>query len=48
MGKHGAKHRDFSTERLLRFVNLLGRDVDIIIRSPKRHQRASIRVFAEA
>jgi predicted XRE-type DNA-binding protein len=39
---------DFSTDRLLRFINLLGRDVHIHIRPPPHRHRAAIRVVAEA
>jgi predicted XRE-type DNA-binding protein len=39
--------KDFSTDRLLRFINLLGRDVDIVIRSPENRRRTAIRVFAK-
>src|SRR5437879_5922400 len=37
----------FSTERLLRFLNVLGQDVHIVIR-PSRHQHAALRVVSEA
>lgn len=40
--------KDFSTDRLLHLINRLGRDICIFIRSPRRDQRAAIRVFAEA
>ena len=37
----------FSTERLLRFLNNLGRDVEIVIKAkPRSRQRATIRVIA--
>ena len=36
----------FSTERLLRFINTLGQDVEIVIR-PTRHEQASTRVVSE-
>ncbi len=36
----------FSTERLLRFVNALGQDVEIVIR-PARKKQASTRVVSE-
>jgi predicted XRE-type DNA-binding protein len=36
----------FSTERLLRFINTLGQDVEIVIR-PTRHHQASTRVVSE-
>jgi predicted XRE-type DNA-binding protein len=36
----------FSTERLLRFVNALGQDVEIVIR-PARKRQASTRVVSE-
>lgn len=36
----------FSTERLLRFVNALGQDVEIVIR-PARKKKASTRVVFE-
>jgi predicted XRE-type DNA-binding protein len=38
--------RRFSTERLLRFINLLGQDVDIVIR-PTREDTAATRVVSE-
>jgi len=38
---------DFSTDRLLRFINLLGRDVHIVIRPPEHRRQGSIRVVAE-
>ena len=35
----------FSTERLYRFLNALGRDVEIIVRpKPKSHERGTLRV----
>lgn len=37
----------FSTERLLRFLNTLGQDVDIVVR-PSRDDQASTRVVSEA
>ena len=40
--------KDFSTDRLLRFINLLGRDVHIIIRPAKDRQHTFVRVFIEA
>jgi predicted XRE-type DNA-binding protein len=36
----------FSTERLLRFINTLGQDVEIVIR-PTRNDHASTRVVSE-
>jgi predicted XRE-type DNA-binding protein len=42
---HG-RFKDFSTDRLLRFIKLLGRDVHIVIRPPEPHRRAAIRVLA--
>jgi predicted XRE-type DNA-binding protein len=37
----------FSTERLFRFLNALGRDVEILIRPiPKNAKKAHVRVFA--
>ena len=44
---HG-RLKDFSTDRLLRFINLLGRDVHIVIRPLEHRKHGSIRVFAEA
>src|SRR5205823_13581606 len=40
------KLEGFSTERLLRFINRLGQDVEIVIRPPRNGQ-ASTRVIAE-
>jgi predicted XRE-type DNA-binding protein len=40
--------KDFSTARLLRFINLLGRDVDIVIRPAQSRTGGAIRVCAEA
>jgi len=40
------KLEGFSTERLLRLINRLGQDVDIIIR-PTRSRRASTRVVSQ-
>ncbi len=33
------KLEDFSTERLLRFITLLGRDVEIVVKEPSRPVR---------
>ena len=38
---------DFSTDRLFRFINLLGRDVLIVIRPAGRRRHAGVRVVAE-
>ena len=38
----------FSTDRLLRFVNRLDQDVFIVIRPTQPHRRAAVRVVAEA
>jgi predicted XRE-type DNA-binding protein len=40
--------KTFSTDRLLRFITLLDRDVWIVIREPKRSGPAGMRVLAEA
>jgi predicted XRE-type DNA-binding protein len=40
--------KEFSTDRLLRFINLLGRDVHIHIGPPILRRAASIRVTADA
>jgi len=40
--------RDFSTDRLIRFITLLDRDVWIVIREPKKSSGAGVRVLAEA
>jgi predicted XRE-type DNA-binding protein len=40
--------KDFSTERLLHFLVLLGRDVVIDIRDPEDRKHPSMRVLAEA
>jgi predicted XRE-type DNA-binding protein len=42
------KLRDFSTERLMRFVIALDRDVVITIREPKDEKHPSVRVLVEA
>ena len=39
---------DFSTERLMRFVTALNRDVVITIRDPEETGHASVRVLVEA
>ena len=44
---HG-RLKDFSTERLMRFIVLLGRDVVIGIQEPKKRRRPSMRVLAGA
>ena len=36
--------RQFSVERLLRFLVALGQDVEIVIRAPHRHQTPSLHV----
>lgn len=38
--------KDFSTERLMRFVTALDRDIVIAIRHPQDHARATVRVLA--
>ena len=38
--------RDFSVDRLLRLLLALGRDVDIVIRKPKKHRPARLTVEA--
>jgi predicted XRE-type DNA-binding protein len=38
--------KGFSSDRLLRFITLLGRDIQIRIRPPKPGRRASIRICA--
>lgn len=40
--------KDFSTDRLFRFINLLDRDVLIVIRPTEPHHHAGVRVVAEA
>jgi predicted XRE-type DNA-binding protein len=40
--------REFSTERLMRFITQLDHDVVITVRSPQRHHRGGLRVLAEA
>ena len=40
--------KDFSTDRLFRFINLLGRDVLIVIRPAAPRHRAGVRVVGEA
>jgi predicted XRE-type DNA-binding protein len=41
------KIEGFSTERLFRFLNALGRDVEIVIRpKPKKAKKAQMRVLA--
>jgi predicted XRE-type DNA-binding protein len=40
--------KDFSTDRLLRFINHLGRDICIVIRPPGKGRAAGVRVMAEA
>jgi len=37
---------DFSTERLLRFVTLLGKDIEIVIKRPARSRAGRLRVVA--
>jgi predicted XRE-type DNA-binding protein len=39
--------KDFSMERLLRFLNLLGQDVELRVRNAKRNE-GSVRVYARA
>ena len=38
--------RDFSVDRLLRLLMTLGRDVNIVIRKPKKHRAARLTVEA--
>ncbi len=38
--------KDFSTDRLMRFITALDRDVVITIRNPQDHARPSVRVLA--
>ena len=38
--------RDYSVERLLRLLMALGRDVDIVIRKPKRHRPGRLSIEA--
>jgi len=40
--------KDFSAERLMRFIVMLGRDVVIGIRDPQNRRRPTMRVLAEA
>lgn len=40
--------KDFSTDRLLRFVTALDHDVVITIRDPQDHAHPSVRVMAQA
>jgi predicted XRE-type DNA-binding protein len=39
--------KDFSIERLFRFLNLLGQDVEVRVRNAKRNE-GSVRVYARA
>ena len=39
--------KDFSTERLMKFLTALGRDVLIVVRPPSRGQHAGVHVVAE-
>lgn len=38
--------RDYSVERLLRLLTVLGRDVDIVIRKPRTRRRGRVQVDA--
>jgi predicted XRE-type DNA-binding protein len=38
--------RDYSVERLFRLLVELGRDVEIVIRKPRRHRQGRLRVAA--
>jgi len=38
--------KDFSTERLMRFITALDRDVEIAVREPRDRGRAAVRVVA--
>lgn len=40
--------KEFSTERLMRFLTALGRDVIITVRPPRRGQHAGVLVMSEA
>ena len=40
--------KEFSTDRLFRFINLLDRDVLIVIRPARSHRHAGVRVVTEA
>lgn len=40
--------KDFSTDRLLRFITLLGRDVHIVIRPTEHHRTGAIRILTES
>ncbi len=44
--RHG-RLKDFSTDRLMRFLNALGRDVVITIRTPTRKGRIGVHVVSE-
>jgi predicted XRE-type DNA-binding protein len=44
--RHG-RLKDFSTDRLMRFLNALGRDVVIAIRTPKLKGHTKVRVVSE-
>jgi len=39
--------KDFSTDRLMRFLNTLGRDVIIAIRAPARKSHPAVRVIGQ-
>jgi predicted XRE-type DNA-binding protein len=41
------KLKDFSTERLIRFITLMNHDVVISIRDPQKKSRPSVRVLVE-
>jgi len=38
--------RDYSVERLLRFMTILGRDVEIVIRKPRAHRPGRLSIEA--
>jgi predicted XRE-type DNA-binding protein len=40
--------RDFSTERLMRYLTMLDRDVVILIQNPGRNRPAAVRVLSRA
>jgi predicted XRE-type DNA-binding protein len=44
--RHG-RLKDFSTDRLMRFLNALGRDVVIAIRTPTRKRQPTVRVITQ-
>jgi predicted XRE-type DNA-binding protein len=38
--------QDFSTERLLRFARLIGQDIEVVMRTPRRPRKGRLRVIA--